>query len=300
MSSTTTPLKVEKTPHSSIVVSAAESSNSSKDIDEAVSTSSNSKSTESKATKQTAKENADSKMQADDSTITKIPARRSSVDGSANRNTINELSSNRNPLTESVSNSETNRKNWLNSTNSVEAKSQSIQKQSSNNNTSNVNNNSKLRSRPAKKSTSPTHLANTSAGTNECGWCREKKIILKYVLPTLSGENLEFCSEMCIGEFRKAVKRGACNQCGNAIRPMIAPNQEYCSTFCMNKAHVKSSIDDVSSTTGSKRSSPSNNQHTLARSFQYETFHVFNWDDYLIVNMTLFISYTYTYKCSAE
>lgn len=51
-------------------------------------------------------------------------------------------------------------------------------------------------------------------------------------------------------------------------------------------------IDDVSSTTAnnvngsSKRSPNSSQQHTtLPRSFQYETFHVFNWDDYLAVSI---------------
>lgn len=49
-------------------------------------------------------------------------------------------------------------------------------------------------------------------------------------------------------------------------------------------------IDDVSSTTvnsvnGSTKRSPNTTQHTiLPRSFQYETFNVFNWDDYLAVS----------------
>lgn len=137
---------------------------------------------------------------------------------------------NRNPLTESTpSNNDSNRKN--NDSNRSGGSDNKTPK-SGTNETNNNNNNPKLRARPCKKSTSPTQMS-------ECGWCSDSKPILKYVLPTLSGENLQFCSENCIGEFRKAVKKGACKQCGNAVRSSIAPNKEYCSTFCMNKAMPK-------------------------------------------------------------
>lgn len=53
-------------------------------------------------------------------------------------------------------------------------------------------------------------------------------------------------------------------------------------------------MDDVSSTTannvnGSSKRSPNSSQQyaTLPRSFQYETFHVFNWDDYLAVSFQI-------------
>lgn len=132
----------------------------------------------------------------------------------------------RNPLTESAipPNNDTNRKSSSGSENKTPKTSAPVQNE--------TNNNSKLRARPGKKSTSPTQMYT-------CGWCSDNKPILKYVLPTLSGENLEFCSEGCIAEFRKAVKKGACKQCGNAIRPAIAPNKEYCSTYCLNKAMPK-------------------------------------------------------------
>lgn len=137
---------------------------------------------------------------------------------------MNSDQTNRNPLTESTpSNNESNRKNSVGSDNKTPKLGT---------NETNNNNNPKLRTRPGKKSTSPTQMS-------ECGWCSDIKPILKYILPTLSGENLQFCSENCIAEFRKAVKKGACKQCGNAVRSSIAPNKEYCSTFCMNKAMPK-------------------------------------------------------------
>lgn len=81
--------------------------------------------------------------------------------------------------------------------------------------------------------------ADSPAPAAACGWCHDTRSPLNYILPTLSGESLEFCTEMCIVEFRKAVKKGACKQCGNAIRSMVAPNRDYCSTLCHNKAKPK-------------------------------------------------------------
>lgn len=82
------------------------------------------------------------------------------------------------------------------------------------------------------KTTSPTPPLS-------CGWCHETQSILNYILPTLSGESIKFCSEICITEFRKVVKKGACKQCGNAIRSIVAPNQDFCSTICLNKSKPK-------------------------------------------------------------
>lgn len=53
--------------------------------------------------------------------------------------------------------------------------------------------------------------------------------------------------------------------------------------------------DDVSSTTnvnGNPKKSPIN-QSALPRSFQYETFHVFNWDDYLVVSIIFAMTTTH-------
>lgn len=216
-------------------------------------------------------------------------------------NKMSSDSTSRNPLTESAlipPNNETNRR----SHNATENKTPKMPANTPNE--ANNNNNPKLRTRLGKKSTSPTRMS-------ACGWCSDNKPILKYILPTLSGENLQFCSEMCIAEFRKAVKKGACKQCGNVVRPAFAPNKEFCSSYCMNKAMPKNGkipsevnksdcdscnylcvlgMDDVSSTTninGNAKKSPNGN-YSLARSFQYETFHVFNWDDYLVVSVFCF------------
>lgn len=136
---------------------------------------------------------------------------------------------NRNPLTETAttpSNTEPSRKNSSGSENKTPK---------SGANEANNNNNVKLRARAAKRSPSPTQMP-------ACGWCSDRKPHLKYKMPTLSGENLQFCSVNCIGEFRKAEKKGACKRCGNAVRMIIAPNKEYCSTFCMNKAMPKNGM----------------------------------------------------------
>lgn len=141
---------------------------------------------------------------------------------------------------------------------------------------SNTNNNLKTRGRPAKKPAT-------------CTWCGEGKSPLQYVLPTQNGKK-EFCSETCIAEFRKAYSKGACIQCDNVIRGNT-PSKEFCSTFCMNKYQKKNG------TNSSRQSANNNNNHreqernstrispatTLTGPFQYESFHVFNWDDYLKV-----------------
>lgn len=174
------------------------------------------------------------------SSNSKEKSKENTVAGNLLKNETNKNSSdglvNRNLLTKTTtialnndlkrSNLTTTNANANNSTNENK-----IQKLSPSNENSN---NAKLRARNvAKKTTSPTQQLSS------CGWCSENKSILNYVLPTLSGENLEFCSEMCIAEFRKAVKKGACKQCGNAIRSIVAPNREYCSTYCMNKSRPK-------------------------------------------------------------
>lgn len=73
-----------------------------------------------------------------------------------------------------------------------------------------------------------------------CTWCAENKIQLKYVLPTHANEKKEFCSELCITEFRKAYANGGCLQCDNVIREN-APHRDFCSKFCMNEHANKSS-----------------------------------------------------------
>lgn len=142
--------------------------------------------------------------------------------------TETKMSSDRNPLVESASNNEFNRKNNNGNENYTPKALMTAQNETNINN----NNNQKLRARPAKKSTSPPTMS-------ACAWCSESRPVLKYILPTLSGENLQFCSEMCITEFRTAVKKGACKQCGNVVRLANAPNKEYCSLYCMNKASTK-------------------------------------------------------------
>ncbi|KAF2354692.1 SLED domain [Trinorchestia longiramus] len=54
-----------------------------------------------------------------------------------------------------------------------------------------------------------------------CTWCSELRPQLKYVFPTPSTKK-EFCSEMCLSEFRKALlKHGLCVYCDNVIRDAV-------------------------------------------------------------------------------
>lgn len=103
--------------------------------------------------------------------------------------------------------------------------------------------------RPSNKASSSMSMVASSAPSSSlnetsvadktvtCTWCSEDKSILKYVLPTPNGDK-QFCSTLCIAEFRKALKKGACSQCGNVVRSNVAPNRKFCSTFCMSKVQM--------------------------------------------------------------
>ncbi|KAM8703615.1 hypothetical protein ACLKA7_008267 [Drosophila subpalustris] len=133
----------------------------------------------------------------------------------------------------------------------------------------------RARGRPAKRAT--------------CTWCGEGKLPLQYVLPTQTGKK-EFCSEMCIVEYRKAYSKGACTQCDNVIREG-APNKEFCSMMCMNKHQKKngSMRQRDSGAGGAGAGGATDGDRKLLSSgapaptgpFQYESFHVFDWDAYL-------------------
>ncbi|XP_067633541.1 polycomb protein Scm [Eurosta solidaginis] len=139
----------------------------------------------------------------------------------------------------------------------------------------NSNGNQRSRGRPAKRAT--------------CTWCGESKQLLQYVLPTQNGKK-EFCSETCIAEFRKAYNKGACTQCDNVIREG-APNKDFCSVMCMNKHQKKNGSTRQHSMGGgsggrgdserSKLLSGGGGSCTPTGPFQYESFHVFDWDAYL-------------------
>lgn len=138
--------------------------------------------------------------------------------------------------------------------------------------------NQRSRGRPAKRAT--------------CTWCGECKQPLQYVLPTQNGKK-EFCSETCIAEFRKAYSKGACAQCDNVIREG-APNKEFCSLMCMNK-HQKKNGSTRSLNNGTRIDGVNTGKNmggggscTPTGPFQYESFHVFDWDAYLEVIVLIF------------
>lgn len=150
-----------------------------------------------------------------------------------------------------------------------------------------------------------------------CGWCEEpssgKQPMHKYVW---EHEKKEFCSKSCIAQFKEAHSRGFCVQCDNVLG-LAAPHKEFCSMYCLNKyqranaaaAAASGDSGGAGGETGAaspngalpsggqpQSTSPNNNNHHVnnnnssasapsARSFQYESFHVFNWDDYLKVSV---------------
>lgn len=163
---------------------------------------------------------------------------------------------------------------------------------------------SKGRGRPPRKQVATG--TDVKSGST-CTWCAEVKDPLQYVLPTQNGKK-EFCSESCLGEFRKAYSKGACIHCDNVIRTQTAPNREYCSAYCMNKHQKKnnnSNSGNASPAASSRNGNNNNNNNnslnennnrenlnttrisptiTSTGPFQYESFTIFNWDEYLKEN----------------
>lgn len=166
--------------------------------------------------------------------------------------------------------------------------------------------NGKSRSSSGKKSP----VKQTTIQSQACTWCNGTKAPLKYVLPTQNGKR-EFCSETCIAEFRKSYTKGACVECDNAIRTN-APTIEFCSNFCLNKNKKKTAAlaqapstsqnkslnnnnSNLSNNNKQKPSVEANNNNPIKEHFsvtkinpmfQYEAFHVFDWKEYLKVNIT--------------
>lgn len=126
-----------------------------------------------------------------------------------------------------------------------------------------------------------------------CSWCDQlKPPLLKYVWEDVKKE---FCSKACINQFQDSARsKTVCLQCDNILIPN-SPIKEFCSTLCMNKYQksnnsVNSSVLRPAGQNNNNNNNVNNNnshrEHTgatatLTRSFQYESFNIFNWDDYL-------------------
>lgn len=148
-----------------------------------------------------------------------------------------------------------------------------------------------------------------------CAWCESSgTTLLNYVW---ENEKKEFCSKMCIAQFRAAHIKGVCLQCDNVLtaKPLY---KEFCSAFCQNKyqranATLSASAPRPSGGQNNNNNNNVNNNHlradsvsvgttaamttavqsaSPARAFQYESLHVFNWEDYLQVSFSFYVCVT--------
>lgn len=132
----------------------------------------------------------------------------------------------------------------------------------------------------------------TPPATAPCAWCDSTELPLKYLWQTQK-QKKEFCSQECIVQFRELHRKGICMQCDNIIAPG-SQNKEFCSTACMAKSQRVNNVASGGRSAGqnnnndsiNNNNSPRDARHSpvtavSARSFQYESFNVFNWDDYL-------------------
>ncbi|MPC27843.1 Polycomb protein SCMH1 [Portunus trituberculatus] len=128
-----------------------------------------------------------------------------------------------------------------------------------------------------------------------CTWCSEVKSQLKYVFPTSSGKR-EFCSEMCLSEYRKALmKQGTCANCDNVIRttPVKCEStsgrrRELCSNECLKawakkekeQAEVEEEVGVASSVSSMATTPPSSMSPSSGNGI--EAAAEFKWEDYLL------------------
>ncbi|CAH0767705.1 unnamed protein product [Bemisia tabaci] len=129
-----------------------------------------------------------------------------------------------------------------------------------------------------------------------CTWCREAKQPLLFLFPTQNGKK-EFCSAVCLSEFRRA----ACMQCGNVIlgtpvrlESPSTPSKSFCTSVCLTKHQKKDTkndekfkfneCNDVSKVESSTSSSPSPNYPSSGYKSAASSANipkVFNWSSYL-------------------
>lgn len=154
-------------------------------------------------------------------------------------------------------------------------------------------NSSKLRG-PGRPKTKDKELKKQTPASAPCSWCESTELPLKYVWQTQK-QKKEFCSQECIVQFREIQRKGICTQCENIIAAG-SPSKEFCSTSCMAKSQRLNNVSVAVRPAGqnnnndsvNNNNSPRDARHSpvtavSARSFQYESFNVFNWDDYLKV-----------------
>lgn len=158
--------------------------------------------------------------------------------------------------------------------------------------TENVN---KLRG-PGRPKTKDKELKKQTAA---CSWCDSTELPLKYVWQTQK-QKKEFCSQECILQFREIQRKGICTQCENIVAAG-SPSKDFCSATCMAKNQRLNNASTGGRPVGqnnnndsvNNNNSPRDARHSpvsavSARSFQYESFNVFNWDDYLKVSFLLY------------
>ncbi len=163
--------------------------------------------------------------------------------------------------------------------------------------------NSKLRG-PGRPKTKDKELKKQVAGAEApCAWCDSTAIPLKYVWETEKQKKKFCCSQECIVQFREFHRKGICTQCENIVAPG-SPSKEFCSTSCMAKNQRLNSVaggvrpvgQNNNNDSVNNNNSPRDARHSpvtavSARSFQYESFNVFNWDDYLKVRISCCYNY---------
>ncbi|XP_054721726.1 sex comb on midleg-like protein 2 [Uloborus diversus] len=108
-----------------------------------------------------------------------------------------------------------------------------------------------------------------------CAWCSEKKD-LKYCL-TVDHQKKDFCSEMCLHEYKAAFLKLTCAFCENEITKnavvITEPSiRDFCNQTCLQKYNAKELNSQLEKQKGKQANSIQ---------YQYEITGIFDWDVYL-------------------
>ncbi|XP_037079298.1 polycomb protein Scm-like [Pollicipes pollicipes] len=125
------------------------------------------------------------------------------------------------------------------------------------------------------------------AKSKVCNWCLEPKMSLKYVLPTQTRKK-DFCSELCLTEYRKAYNKSACVHCDDVVRgePVREPGEAgrsllFCSADCRARHQAASIASPLLPTFGNGSTQKRAHRPSMASMAMQEAIQQFDWEEYL-------------------
>ncbi|XP_043220789.1 polycomb protein SCMH1-like isoform X1 [Amphibalanus amphitrite] len=133
----------------------------------------------------------------------------------------------------------------------------------------------------------PVKGVSRGAKNKVCNWCLETKTSLKYVLPTQTSKK-DFCSELCLSEYRKAYNKSACVHCDDVVRGEPVREQTdagrsllFCSADCRARHQAASPSSTLTAGTGNGTTHKRGHRPSMASMAIAEAIQQFDWEEYL-------------------